>query len=65
MFAHTSIIVVKFGMCLARHNQNRMQKLQQNIVARIITNMSSDIDHSIALHALSWEPLKIVRKKQT
>ena len=39
-----------------------MQKLQ-NRAARIITNLSNDVDHSIALGELSWEPLKADRKK--
>ena len=50
-------------MCLAHPTQlKRLQKLQ-NRAARIITNMSNDIDHSIALHALGWEPLKTMRKR--
>ena len=40
----------------------RLQKLQ-NRAARIITNLSNDVDHSIALGELSWEPLKADRKK--
>ena len=40
----------------------RLQKLQ-NRAARIIRNMSNDVDHSIALHALGWQPLKAERKK--
>ena len=40
----------------------RLQKLQ-NRAARIISNMSNDVDHSIALCALGWEPLDIMRKK--
>ena len=40
----------------------RLQKLQ-NRAARIISNMSNDVDHSIALCALDWEPLDIMRKK--
>ena len=31
--------------------------------ARIILNMSNDVDHSIALHALGWQPPKAERKK--
>ena len=34
----------------------RFQKLQ-NRAARIIMSMSNDIDHTIALQALGWEPL--------
>ena len=40
----------------------RFQKLQ-NRAARIILNMSNEIDHSTALHALGWESLKTERKK--
>ena len=40
----------------------RLQKLQ-NRAARIISNMSNNVDHSIALRALGWEPLHIIRKK--
>ena len=40
----------------------RLQKLQ-NRAARIIMNMHNDIDYSSALHALGWEPLKLMRKK--
>ena len=40
----------------------RLQKLQ-NRAARIILNMSNDIDHSVALQALGWKPLKTERKK--
>ncbi len=31
--------------------------------ARIILNMSNDVDHSIALHALGWQPPEAERKK--
>ena len=41
----------------------RLQKLQ-NRAARIILNMSNDIDHSVALQALGWKPLKTERKKR-
>ena len=40
----------------------RPQKLQ-NRAARIFLNMSNDVNHSIALRALGWEPLKTERKK--
>ena len=39
-----------------------MQKLQ-NRAARIISSMSNDVDHSVALHVLGWEPLDTTRKK--
>ncbi len=47
---------------LGETQSKRLQKLQ-NRAARIIMNMSNDIDYSSALHALSWEPLKLMRKK--
>ena len=40
----------------------RLQKLQ-NRAARIIMNMSNDTEHSVALQALSWVPLKTERQK--
>ena len=40
----------------------RLQKLQ-NRAARTISNMSDDVDYSIALCALGWKPLDIMRKK--
>ena len=40
----------------------RLQKFQ-NGAATIILNMSNDVNHSIALRALGWEPLKTERKK--
>ena len=40
----------------------RLQK-RQNRAARIITNLSNDVDHSIALRELCWEPLKAHKKK--
>ena len=40
----------------------RLQKLQ-NRAARNILNMSNDVNHSIALRTLGWEPLKNERKK--
>ena len=41
----------------------RLQKLQ-NRAARIISNFSNDIDHSIALlNVFGWEPLDRIRKK--
>ena len=39
-----------------------MQKLH-NRAAIIITNLSNDVDHTIALHELGWEPLKADRRK--
>ena len=40
----------------------RLQKLQ-NRAARIILNVSNDVEHNIALRALGWEPLQMERKK--
>ena len=63
LFAHILITTVKYGMCLDRETQSKtLQKLQDR-AARIIMNMSNDIDHSVALQALGWKPLKTERKK--
>jgi hypothetical protein len=40
----------------------RLQTLQ-NRAARIIMNMSNDVDHLVALDALDWKPLKTERIK--
>ena len=40
----------------------RLQKLQ-NRAARIILNVSNDVEHTIALRALGWEPLQMEKKK--
>ena len=55
----TLIIVVKFGEIQSK----RLQKLQ-NRAARIISSMSNDVDHSVALYVLGRGPLDIMRKKQ-
>ena len=39
-----------------------MQKLQ-NRAARNILNVKDDLEHTIALRALGWEPLQTERKK--
>ena len=39
----------------------RLQKLQ-NRAARIILNVSNDVEHTIALRTLGWEPLQTERK---
>ncbi len=48
---------------LGETQSKQLQKLQ-NRAARIIMNMSNDVDYSIALHALGWETLKLMRKKE-
>ena len=40
----------------------RLQKLQ-NRVARVILDVSNDVNHTIALYTLGWEPLLAERKK--
>ena len=40
----------------------RLQKLQ-NRAARIILDASNDVNHTIALRTLGWEPLSMERKK--
>ena len=57
-FDYCSEILDVFGEIQSK----RLQKLQ-NRVARTISNMSNDVDHSIALCALGWKPLDIMRKK--
>ena len=42
--------------------QSKYLKKLQNRAARIISDMSNDV-HSIALCALGWQPLDIMRKK--
>ena len=49
-------------MYLVKLNQNDCKKLQ-NRAARIILNVSNDVEHNIALRALGWEPLQMERKK--
>ena len=39
-----------------------LQKLQ-NRAARVIMNMTNDVDHSIALQVLGWKTLEVERKK--
>ena len=53
---------VKYGMYLEKLNQNDSKKLQ-NKAARVIQNISNDVDRTIALHALGWEPLQTESKK--
>ena len=49
-------------MCLARESQSkRLQKLQ-NRAARIILNMSNDVNHSIALRAKAKIMYKVLNK---
>jgi hypothetical protein len=43
--------------------QSKRLQILQNRAARIIMDMSNDVNHSIALRALGWEPLKTERKK--
>ncbi|CAB3981350.1 Hypothetical predicted protein, partial [Paramuricea clavata] len=50
--------VDKYIMLLFAHTLITVVK-----AARIILNMSNDVNHSIALRALGWEPLKTERKK--
>ena len=37
---------------------HKSQGYLQNRAARFIMNMSNDTDHSVALQALGWKPLK-------
>ena len=68
LFVYNALIYPYFKYCFevwdvfGETQSKRLQKLQ-NRAARIITNLSNDVDHSIALGELSWEPLKADRKK--
>ena len=46
----------------AETQSKRLQKLQ-NRSARILMNMSNDVESTVALNALGWEPLEAERKK--
>ena len=65
---YNTIVRPHFDYCcevwdvIGETQSKRLQKLQ-NRAARVITNMSNDVDHTIALQALGWEPLKLMRKK--
>ena len=65
---YNAIVRPHFDYCcevwdvLGKTQSKRLQKLQ-NRAARVIMSMSYDTDYSIALHALGWEPLKLMRKK--
>ena len=65
---YNAIVRPHFDYCcevwdvLGKTQSKRLQKLQ-NRAARVIMSMSNDTDYSIALHALDWEPLKLMRKK--
>ena len=62
LFAHISINCCEVWDVFGETQSKRLQKLQKR-AARIIMNMSNDIDHSVALQTLSWVPLKTERKK--
>ena len=61
IFIYNAIVRPYFDYCsevwdvFGDTQSKRLQKLQ-NRAARIITNMSNDVDHSIALCALGWKP---------
>ena len=65
---YNAIVRPHFDYCcevwdvLGETQSKQLQKLQ-NRAAQVIMNMSNDIDSSIALSALGWEPLKLMRKR--
>ena len=65
---NSAIVRPHFDYCcevwnvLGETQSKRLQKLQ-NRAAQVIMNMSNDIDSSIALSALGWEPLNLMRKR--
>ena len=44
------------------NQSKRLQKLQNRAV-RIVLDASNDVNHTIALRTLGWEPLSMERKK--
>ncbi len=58
LFAHILITgtAVEVWDVFGETQSKRLQKLQ-NRAARIILNMSNDIDQSVALQELGWKPL--------
>ena len=63
LFIHTLTTAVKYGIYLAKLNQNVSKNCKIEQLDRIILNLSNDVHHTIALHALGWEPLQTERKK--
>ena len=69
-FIYNAIVRPYFDYCcevwdvFGETQSKRLQKLQ-NRAARIILNLNNDVHHTIALHALGWEPLQTERKKAT
>jgi hypothetical protein len=65
---YNSIVRPYFAYCcevwdvFGETQSKRLQKLQ-NRAARVIMNMSNDVDHLVALGALDWKPLKTERIK--
>ena len=59
IFDHCSEV---WDVSVGEMQSKRLQKLQ-NRAARIISNMSNDVHHSIAFCVLGWEPLRIMKKK--
>ena len=41
------MIAVKYGMCSTKHSQNNIQNYKIAWAARIILNMSNEVDHVI------------------
>ena len=65
---HNIIVRPYFDCCCEVWNvfgETQSKRLQkpQNRAARIILSISKDVDHTIALNGLGWEPLQIERKK--
>ena len=50
-------------MYLVHLNQNDCKNCKIYRAARILLNVSNDVEHNIALHALGLEPLQMERKK--
>ena len=65
---YNSIVRPYFNYCsevwdvFGETQSKRLQKLQ-NRSARIIMNMNNDVESTVALNALGWQPLQAERKK--
>ena len=51
--------------CISTRNFRKLRIFshRKQRAARIISSMSNDVNHSVALHVLGWELLSITRKK--
>ena len=55
---------LKYGMYLVKLNQNDCKNCKIEQLVLIILNVNNDVEPTIALRALGWEPLQTERKKK-